>query len=187
MKNVKNTLKQQIELLCSRMQAHPDIARGFYKGQKDDVNKLWRQVEEDLNSAGPPMKNVCEWKKVWADQKKKYVRRKAAQNLKAGKGTGGGPNMEQKLSPTEEAIYELVGMKESVEGVSDTLKFGLSSHVTKSPADNSTAENYILDSTFEILRISRKRKKHNAPQSEPKKQNSYPNDMFVEEIGVQKE
>ncbi|XP_036330733.1 uncharacterized protein LOC118742627 [Rhagoletis pomonella] len=187
----KTTNKHQIELLLSRMQAHPDIARGFFKGQKDDVNKFWRQVEEDLNSAGPPMKNVCEWKKVWADQKK-YVRRKAAQNLKASKGTGGGPNMEQKLSPTEEAIYELVGMKESVEGVSNTLKFGLSSHVTKSPADNSTAENDILDSTIEELEEVTPyqpptKKKRNTPQGEPKKQNSYTNDMFVQEIGVQKE
>ncbi|XP_036340838.1 uncharacterized protein LOC118750220, partial [Rhagoletis pomonella] len=166
----KTTNKHQIELLLSRMQAHPDIARGFFKGQKDDVNKFWRQVEEDLNSAGPPMKNVCEWKKVWADQKK-YVRRKAAQNLKASKGTGGGPNMEQKLSPTEEAIYD---------------------HVTKSPADNSTAENDILDSTIEELEEVTPyqpptKKKRNTPQGEPKKQNSYTNDMFVQEIGVQKE
>lgn len=72
---------------------------------------------------------------VWSDQKK-YVRQKAAQNLKLSKGTGGGPNMEQKFSGIEEAIYNLIGMKESVEGVANTFGLGCSSSARKKTEEN---------------------------------------------------
>ncbi|XP_017466831.1 PREDICTED: uncharacterized protein LOC108359465 [Rhagoletis zephyria] len=60
---------------------------------------------------------------VWADQKK-YVRQKVASNTKLQKGTGGGPHMVKVLSPLEEAIFKLIGMKQSVEGL-PVKKFGL--------------------------------------------------------------
>ncbi|XP_046803754.1 uncharacterized protein LOC124419187 [Lucilia cuprina] len=118
----KTTNKKQLEMLLDAMQTHQGIACGMYKGSKEDLNRFWRNLEAELNSAGPRQKSVSEWKKVWCDQKK-YVRQKAAQNLKSSKGTGGDPNMEQKFSGIEEAIYNLIGMKESVEGVAN--KFGL--------------------------------------------------------------
>lgn len=141
----KTTNKKQLDILLTSMQLHSDIARGWFKGGKEELNRVWRNLEAELNAAGPPSKSVAEWKKVcttkfdlynaqmtkmqnlfqvWADQKK-YVRQKAAQNLKYSRGTGGGPNMEQKFSANEEAIYDLVGMKESVEGVA--IKYGLGS------------------------------------------------------------
>lgn len=61
------------------------------------------------------------------------MRQKAQQNLKMAKGTGGGPNAEQKLSATEEAIYALAGMKESVEGVSDSFGLGSSKRQSVAP------------------------------------------------------
>ncbi|XP_067648035.1 uncharacterized protein [Eurosta solidaginis] len=120
----KSTNKQQIELLIDLMQSHPEIAQGCFKGGKEALHRFWRKAEEELNSAGPPAKCIAEWKKVWADQKK-YVRQKAANNHKSSRGTGGGPNNEYKFSTTERAIFELIGMKESVEGVGN--KFGLPS------------------------------------------------------------
>lgn len=127
------------------MDSQPGIARGFFKGGKEELAKFWRSAEIQLNSAGPPMKTVAEWKKVhkcismnyrflmhilikfllqvWVDQKK-YVRHKAAQNVRARTGTGGGPNTEKKFTATEEAIYKLISMKESVEGIV-VPKFGL--------------------------------------------------------------
>ncbi|XP_036317354.1 uncharacterized protein LOC118732332 [Rhagoletis pomonella] len=98
------------------MEASPDIARGFHRGNKEEVARFWRNAEMELNSVGPPMKNITEWKKVWTDVKK-YVRHKAAENLKHSRGTGGCPNVQKPFSPIEEAIYNLIGMKESVEGV----------------------------------------------------------------------
>ncbi|XP_017464621.1 PREDICTED: uncharacterized protein LOC108358015 [Rhagoletis zephyria] len=93
----KTTNRKQEEILISLMEARPDIARGFHRGNKEEVSRFWRNAEVELNSAGPPTKNTTEWKKVWTDQKK-YVRQKASQNLKASKGTGGGPNTQQKLN-----------------------------------------------------------------------------------------
>lgn len=47
----------------------------------------------------------------------KYIRQNAAQNLNNKKSTGGGPNKEQTFTATDEAIYQLTGMKSSVEDV----------------------------------------------------------------------
>ncbi|XP_055914423.1 uncharacterized protein LOC129947766 [Eupeodes corollae] len=104
------------------MEAQRDIACGFQKGSKEEVLLFWHAAENALNASGPPSKNISEWKKVWCDQKK-YVRAKAATNLKARNGTGGGPNKEQKLSDYEQAVYDLIGMKESIEGVTAKTRF----------------------------------------------------------------
>ncbi|XP_073843020.1 uncharacterized protein [Musca autumnalis] len=115
-----------MEILLSTMQAHPGIARGMYNSSKEDLNRVWRNLEAELNSAGPPTKNIAEWKKVWCDQKR-YVRQKAAQNHKMANGTGGGPNQEYRFSAIEEEIYNLTAMKESVEGVANRSGLGTSS------------------------------------------------------------
>ncbi|XP_017464970.1 PREDICTED: uncharacterized protein LOC108358259 [Rhagoletis zephyria] len=107
----KTTNKTQLELLVQLMDSQPGIARGFFKGGKEELAKFWRSAEIKLNSAGPPMKTVAEWKKV-------------AQNVRARTGTGGGPNTEKTFTATEEAIYKLISMKESVEGIV-VPKFGL--------------------------------------------------------------
>ncbi|XP_036343009.1 uncharacterized protein LOC118752258 [Rhagoletis pomonella] len=120
----KKINRHQIEILITLMEARPDIARGFHKGHNDEVSRFWRNAEAELNSAGPPLKNITQWKKVWTDQKK-YVRHKAAQSFEARKSSGGGPNTQQKLSPNEEAIYKLIGMNENVERISASI-FGLS-------------------------------------------------------------
>ncbi|XP_055905416.1 uncharacterized protein LOC129940911 [Eupeodes corollae] len=98
----KTTNKCQLQILLSLMEAQRDIACGFQKGSKEEVLLFWHAAENALNASGPPSKNISEWKKVWCDQKK-YVRAKAATNLKARNGTGGGPNKEQKLSDYEQA------------------------------------------------------------------------------------
>lgn len=142
------------------MEANSDIARGYFKGSKEALTRFWRKAEVELNSIGPPSKCIAEWKKVryhfqdryfiyvfvyfkvWADQKK-YVRHKAAQNLKEKRCTGGGPNKEVKFSATEEAIYNLTAMKSSVEGVSAKL-FGLNSPNSKTNDETPTPEETIF-------------------------------------------
>lgn len=60
---------------------------------------------------------------VWVDQKR-HIRKKAAENYRYREGTGGGPPKKSRLSSTEEAIYEIVKMKQSVEGVEGSNTFG---------------------------------------------------------------
>ncbi|XP_055920026.1 uncharacterized protein LOC129951743 [Eupeodes corollae] len=120
----KSINSKQSDMLLNKMQENPEIARGFVKESKDKINAFWKRITLELNSAGPPIKTEFEWKKVWNDQKR-YVRKKAATNKMYERGTGGGPNRTQKFSPGEEAIFQLVGMKEAVEGVGTSQSFGL--------------------------------------------------------------
>lgn len=47
------------------MEKYPNIASGYSKtGKSDDINRLWLNLTEKLNSAGPPCKDVNGWKKV---------------------------------------------------------------------------------------------------------------------------
>ena len=47
------------------METNPDIATGFttYR-QKEDLQHFWKKTETELNSLGPPIKAISEWKKV---------------------------------------------------------------------------------------------------------------------------
>ncbi|XP_065370347.1 uncharacterized protein LOC135962375 [Calliphora vicina] len=188
----KTTNKKQLEMLLDAMQTHPGIACGMYKGSKEELNRFWRNLEAELNSAGPPQKSVSEWKKVWCDQKK-YVRQKAGQNLKSSKGTGGGPNMEQKFSGIEEAIYNLVGMKESVEGVAD--KFGLGGYYKNTNKQTETNIENILEEILVADDDSNEIQKECPSQPPAKKIKKTPiglppqvssADILAEEIGIQK-
>ncbi|XP_055914483.1 uncharacterized protein LOC129947807 [Eupeodes corollae] len=105
----------QCELLLNKMQLHPDIARGYSKENKDKISEFWTTTANDLNSAGPPIKSKTEWKKVWNDQKR-YVRKKATENKANQRATGGGPNKTVKYTDVEEAILQLIGVNEAVEG-----------------------------------------------------------------------
>lgn len=46
------------------MENHPDLARGFAKGDRCEIEQLWAELTENLNSSGPPQKEVVAWKKV---------------------------------------------------------------------------------------------------------------------------
>ncbi|XP_055921430.1 uncharacterized protein LOC129952692 isoform X2 [Eupeodes corollae] len=100
----KTIKKDQSDMLLSKMQENPETAKGFTKANREKVAQFWKRLILELNSAGPPVKSEFEWKK-------------ASANKVHQKGTGGGPNKTQKFSPSEEAIFQLVGMKEAVEGV----------------------------------------------------------------------
>lgn len=118
---------------------------------------------------------------VWSDQKK-YVRHKAAQNLKASKATGGGPNAELKFSATEEAVYDLIAMQESVGGVAKTFGLGTSSGSPATTKDISLAED------TENIEYQPPPKKQKAISRElPPPKSSASADIIAEELGIQKE
>lgn len=45
------------------MRENPNIAGGYTKDSKDAVSAFWSATINDLNTAGPPIKTVAEWKK----------------------------------------------------------------------------------------------------------------------------
>ncbi|XP_055852449.1 uncharacterized protein LOC129916482 [Episyrphus balteatus] len=126
-----STNHNQLELLVSIMETNPDIATGFttYR-QKEDLQHFWKKTEKELNSLGPPIKAISEWKKVWFD-KKKYIRNKIADNPRNKKATGGGQFKEFKFSQLEETIIRICAMRDSVEGCQNATTFGLPSFIKK--------------------------------------------------------
>ncbi|XP_055907590.1 uncharacterized protein LOC129947817 [Eupeodes corollae] len=159
------TNKKQMETLVDLMEKNPDIASGYSKKSKEEVTRFWKIVDRELNSTGPPVKSIFEWKKVWSD-KKKYIKNKMSENLKMKHGTGGGPFREYKFSALDEAIIKLCGMTQSVEGSSGSRRFGLPScskrHNENQDADkenlsvsppkkNKASETIPIDDELELL------------------------------------
>uniref|UniRef100_A0A1A9Z6T7 Regulatory protein zeste n=1 Tax=Glossina pallidipes TaxID=7398 RepID=A0A1A9Z6T7_GLOPL len=88
--------KVQSEILYNFMSQNPDIAKGFhYAFTKERYVKCWRNLEKALNKSGPPRKSMCEWKKVWSDQRR-YVTKKAKNKGLAA------------LSPLEDIIFTML-------------------------------------------------------------------------------
>ncbi|XP_055913460.1 uncharacterized protein LOC129947048 [Eupeodes corollae] len=123
------------------MEKNTDIATGFttYRA-KEDLAKFWKKTETELNSLGPPIKSISDWKKVWLD-KKKYIRNKMSENIKNKKATGGGQFKEHKFSRLEETIIRICSMKDSIEGCRNASSFGLPSCSKKRKMGNQDKEN----------------------------------------------
>ncbi|XP_036341051.1 uncharacterized protein LOC118750438 [Rhagoletis pomonella] len=153
----KTTNKTQLELLVQLMDSQPGIARGFFKGGKEELAKFWRSAEIKLNSAGPPMKTVAEWKKVHKGTDLLHISIKfllqVAQNVRARTGTGGGPNTEKTFTATEEAIYKLISMKESVEGIV-VPKFGLQAEQAELTIDSDEMDVHEIELANTTLKIA---------------------------------
>ncbi|XP_067628812.1 uncharacterized protein [Eurosta solidaginis] len=142
-KMTKSINNAQSEMLLKKMMQNPEIARGFSKENRGKDVDFWKQLSLCLNSLSPPIKSETEWKKVWNDQKR-YVRKKASKNAIYARGTGGGPNKTQKLSTAEEAIYQLLDLKDSVEGIQDSHSYGVPSKKAKISSPIEIVSNIVL-------------------------------------------
>lgn len=54
----------QQRIIIRFMKDHPDLARGFIKGDKLAQDELWNSLKDELNLAGSPYKDTTSWKKV---------------------------------------------------------------------------------------------------------------------------
>ncbi|XP_061387069.1 uncharacterized protein LOC133322017 [Musca vetustissima] len=108
------------------MSDHPGLAKGKISNCPEgraSSNRLWEQLTTKLNGAGPPVKNVTLWRKVYADQKQQ-VKKKLSFNKASKNQTGGGPYEEELLTQSEELILEAAGLSAAVEGLSSVQSFG---------------------------------------------------------------
>lgn len=60
----KHRSPKQDKIFLNMFQKHPQMTRGFVKGKKRTMEKLWIQLTKELNDAGPPFRDVSTWKKV---------------------------------------------------------------------------------------------------------------------------
>ncbi|XP_046809045.1 uncharacterized protein LOC111690680 isoform X3 [Lucilia cuprina] len=93
----------QEKILMRFMKDHTDLGRGFSKKDKTSQEKLWTALKDELNAAGPPTKDLGDWKKTWLDWKSN-VKRKLSHNKKEVRQTGGGNFNQYILSQLEEEV-----------------------------------------------------------------------------------
>ncbi|XP_058827387.1 uncharacterized protein LOC131687327 [Topomyia yanbarensis] len=138
---------QQVGELTKFMELHPDLARGILNRAdgRHNSNKLWDNIKERLNEKGPPMREVKEWKKVWADYKYN-VKNKLQNNLNSIRKTGGGPNEIKNLNPFEESVVRSAGLEAAVNGVNGTKAFGANSNNLRLTSSTETDEGQSVDS-----------------------------------------
>ncbi|XP_039968274.1 uncharacterized protein LOC120780064 [Bactrocera tryoni] len=48
------------------LQQKPEMAQGFAKCPKEEAAAFWNNMAQELNSVGPPTKDISSWKKKYA-------------------------------------------------------------------------------------------------------------------------
>ncbi|XP_055913939.1 uncharacterized protein LOC129947424 [Eupeodes corollae] len=150
----KTTNKAQYERLYELMSERADLAQGYTKLPKEEVQNFWEKVKGELNSLGPPLKDASIWRKVWFDWKS-YIKRKLVYNKKETKATGGGEYRQHSFSKLEEAVIELTGLKTSTAGIKNTHSFG--TEITRQCPEvetNTQTEKQSPDNTAELIDVS---------------------------------
>ncbi|KNC23195.1 hypothetical protein FF38_10068 [Lucilia cuprina] len=150
------TQQRQFEILVDFMEQHSDLAKGQLQcgNAKQRANNLWTKLADDLNSNGPPVRDVAGWKKVWSDLKT-HTKVKMRKNKISISSTGGGVSQYCPLSSMEEQIINLLQMEEAVNGRATSTYFGTSSNVSHDvSANKEPAEEVLLSSQNENYSLS---------------------------------
>ncbi|XP_058451150.1 uncharacterized protein LOC131430303 [Malaya genurostris] len=138
---IKSTSKQQFARMIALLETRPDVAKGF---SKVNVAPFWNSLATELNSLGPPVRDTTGWKKVWCDYKSN-LKRKLAHNSKELRATGGGPNKVIEISELEEQTIALTGLRNTIQGVQNTLSYGALS------LDSRDKQNLVVDNIQELF------------------------------------
>ncbi|XP_058828065.1 uncharacterized protein LOC131696348 [Topomyia yanbarensis] len=132
-----NASQAQLHLLDEFMSKHSALAKGsFLKAAngRDCAAKLWVELKAKLNAAGPPIKTVAEWKRVWTTRKYK-AKKKLSENKRSIRQTGGGPYDIQQLTTAEETVIDACGFEATVSGISDVGSYGVDQYGSESEMD----------------------------------------------------
>ncbi|XP_022222955.2 uncharacterized protein LOC111074469 [Drosophila obscura] len=113
----KHRTAQQDAIFIAFMERHPMIAKNYIKGDKLAAEAAWKRLSKELNTVGPPVKEACEWKRVWKDWKS-CIRKKITNNrLEDSNASGKGSLYQDTLTALEDAvavICDLYDMADSV-------------------------------------------------------------------------
>ncbi|XP_053949331.1 uncharacterized protein LOC128857605 [Anastrepha ludens] len=118
------TTRQQYASLLELIKEKPEIAQGFSKCSKEEVTVFWQNVAKQLNSIGPPTKDVSNWKKVWLDWKA-YIKRKLSENKREQTTTGGARYKQHHFNEMKEEVIRLTTLETSTHGITGTVSVGL--------------------------------------------------------------
>ncbi|XP_017475228.1 PREDICTED: uncharacterized protein LOC108365647 [Rhagoletis zephyria] len=152
-KTIKRTTTQQFEKLVELMQNNPDVAKGMgnFGSSKKSRAELWEKFAAELNAIGPPMRNGREWNKVWLDYKQK-LKKQISTNRRETVATGGGPYVQQSLTPLEQTVDELLHLQEAVNPSGST--FGANIQETEGNDRNDSSQPEAQDEEMDLSATS---------------------------------
>ncbi|KAH8252955.1 hypothetical protein KR032_002807, partial [Drosophila birchii] len=100
----KHRTAQQDAIFVAFMERHPIIAKNYLKGDKQAAEAAWKRLAKELNSVGPPVKEACEWKRVWKDWKSCIKKKITNNRLEDSNASGKGSLYQDTLTPLEDAV-----------------------------------------------------------------------------------
>ncbi|XP_033247993.1 uncharacterized protein LOC117188368 [Drosophila miranda] len=116
----KHRTAQQDAIFIAFMERHPMIAINYLKGDKLAAEAAWKRLSKELNSVGPPVKEVCEWKRVWKDWKS-CIRKKINNNrLEDSNACGKGSLYQDTLTALEDAVAVICDLYDKHDEVTAT-------------------------------------------------------------------
>ncbi|CAG9773257.1 unnamed protein product [Ceutorhynchus assimilis] len=89
------------------MEKNKDFACATANG-REHFRKLWKELTTKLNTLGYRERPVEKWQKSWADYESN-LKKKASQLKKWQGQTGGGPELNKKLSDLELRVLDILG------------------------------------------------------------------------------
>ncbi|XP_002043184.2 uncharacterized protein LOC6618939 isoform X1 [Drosophila sechellia] len=141
----KHRTAQQDAIFVAFMERHPIISKNYLKGDKQAAEAAWKRLTNELNSVGPPIKEVSEWKRVWKDWKS-CIRKKITNNrLENSKATGKGSLYQDTLTPLEDAVAVICDLYDMADTINEgcpkdqaEMSDGVSLKFIKTDQDDST-------------------------------------------------
>ncbi|XP_055373520.1 uncharacterized protein LOC129606914 [Condylostylus longicornis] len=113
--SAKTTTAQYAELI-NLLTDRQDIAHGFTRRSKEEVNAFWEYVSSELNKLGPPTKDTTSWRKVWSDYKSS-VKKKLIRNKRNIEITDGRLGKLSFLSELEQKVVNISGLEKYIKNV----------------------------------------------------------------------
>ncbi|XP_017070115.1 uncharacterized protein LOC108107209 isoform X2 [Drosophila eugracilis] len=115
----KHRTAQQDAIFVAFMERHPIISKNYLKGDKQAAEAAWKRLSKELNSVGPPVKEACEWKRVWKDWKS-CIRKKITNNrLEDSKASGKGSLYQDTLTPLEDAVAVICDLYDMADTIAE--------------------------------------------------------------------
>ncbi|XP_034475482.1 uncharacterized protein LOC117782568 isoform X2 [Drosophila innubila] len=121
----KHRTHQQDAIIVKFMKENVDIARGFSRSDRVEIAAAWKELTDELNANGPPCKSMEEWKRIWKDWKQ-AIKKKFTNITRQQLSADGETYKQEALTPTENALADVLQLEQAVNRVADAKAFGLS-------------------------------------------------------------